>query len=390
MCRNDMERGDDGWDRLIAWSWDHRSLGSERFERLLRAEPAPSLDGRIVLRTCLRYEIYAMLPGAPDRSEARRSAAEDPSATRADSGPAARLGARPLRTPASPRVLLGLDAARHLLRVSCGLESLVAGDRGVRSQVRRAYEESRGAGTPGPWLHRLFQTALRVGSSARHASTDRSPTLATLAVENARAAHALGRGAVVVGTGAMGRELVAHLAATGIAPLYVSGTMEDAVLALAARHGAVPVRWEAVADHLTEVGVAFGASGSGRTITIPDPMGDARPKRTAAIRTRFAQEPLDGRERAGSLLVIDLAVPRNFITEVPGLAHRPAPEAAVAAIATRPNRARPTVLTLADLAVPEFPGLDSARCGEVERGLDELRAFAERRAAHRRKLERRA
>ena len=65
----------------------------------------------------------------------------------------------------------GLDALRHLFRMSCSLESLVVGEKEILSQVRKAYERCRVAGFTGDFLRimmdRLVKTAKEVYTYTR-------------------------------------------------------------------------------------------------------------------------------------------------------------------------------------------------------------------------------
>ncbi len=58
--------------------------------------------------------------------------------------------------------------ARHLFRVTAGLESRLIGERHIQGQVKRAYTEAILTGTISSGLHRLFQEALRVGKTVRN------------------------------------------------------------------------------------------------------------------------------------------------------------------------------------------------------------------------------
>ncbi|NUR08515.1 MAG: hypothetical protein HOQ45_16100, partial [Nocardioidaceae bacterium] len=71
---------------------------------------------------------------------------------------------------AAARTSTGVDAARHLLRVTAGLESFVLGENDIVGQVRAAAAASRSADVHGLELERLVATA--VNTSRRvHRST---------------------------------------------------------------------------------------------------------------------------------------------------------------------------------------------------------------------------
>ena len=76
-------------------------------------------------------------------------------------------------------------AALHLFRVAAGLDSLVPGEGEILGQVRSAFE----AGSPGPFLDRLFRQALHVGRRVRlETAIAESPASVPVGGRRARAA----------------------------------------------------------------------------------------------------------------------------------------------------------------------------------------------------------
>lgn len=61
----------------------------------------------------------------------------------------------------------GTDAARHLLRVTSGMESLALGEHQIIGQVREAFRLASSSGATRSVLHRLFQKALETGKRVR-------------------------------------------------------------------------------------------------------------------------------------------------------------------------------------------------------------------------------
>ena len=87
----------------------------------------------------------------------------------------------------SPR---NCDAARHLFRVTSGLDSMIVGESEVQGQVRRAYEAALAAGTTGPFTNRLFRAALQTGKRVRTetAVSQARVSVSSVAVDLAREA----------------------------------------------------------------------------------------------------------------------------------------------------------------------------------------------------------
>ena len=62
---------------------------------------------------------------------------------------------------------VGDDAVQHLMRVACGLDSMILGETQILGQVTQAYEDARSAGMTGPILSHLFAQAIHTGKRAR-------------------------------------------------------------------------------------------------------------------------------------------------------------------------------------------------------------------------------
>ena len=105
--------------------------------------------------------------------------------------------------------------ATHLLRVACGLDSMVLGDVQILGQVKEAYRLARQAGTAGVLLDRLLETALHAGKRARaetaigagHVSMSSSAVAAAVATVGLR-----DRRVLVVGAGETARLAARHAA----------------------------------------------------------------------------------------------------------------------------------------------------------------------------------
>src|SRR5262249_56102701 len=80
------------------------------------------------------------------------------------------------------------EAARHLFRVTAGLDSMIVGEAEIQGQVKRAYELALVEGATGPILNRLFRGALAAGGRAREETAigERGVSIPSVAVELAR------------------------------------------------------------------------------------------------------------------------------------------------------------------------------------------------------------
>ena len=107
---------------------------------------------------------------------------------------ARQAGLRPTELIEAISTHTNCDAARHLYRVTSGLESMIVGEAEVQGQVKRAYEAALAARTTGPLTNKLFRAALATGKRVRTETSIGAggASVASVAVEAAR--NALGGG----------------------------------------------------------------------------------------------------------------------------------------------------------------------------------------------------
>jgi glutamyl-tRNA reductase len=179
---------------------------------------------RLVLQTCERVETYFAAEGGGEAF-----------------APVDAL-ARWLRVPPealAPHLAVhrGHGAARHLFRVTAGLESRLIGELQVRAQVRQAFAEAREARALGPLLDALARAALHTGRLV-HRETDlgRSTSLAELTLRRLRddLGGLRGRSVVVAGTGRLAAEVAAALSGAG-AQLAIASRERERARTLSAR-----------------------------------------------------------------------------------------------------------------------------------------------------------
>ena len=201
-------------------------------------------------------------------------------------------------------------AVQHLLAVSSGLESVVVGEDQIIGQVRSALKLADDQGTLGRSLRDLGRLALRAGKRARaETGIDRlGLSLVSVGIERAVGSGDLsGVNVLVVGAGAMSGLAVATAARAGAAKVTVANRTREKAERLAS--GVAKGVASAVAD-FTDLPAAIASAdlvisctgAAGLVITEPD-----------------VRRALDERSAVGTLVFLDLAMPRDVAAEIDDL-----------------------------------------------------------------------
>ena len=243
-----------------------------------------------LLSTCERTELYAVWSGAPQPDTLVQALAGN-------------RGVPISVVEEFSDRFSGEGAARHLLRVTAGLESFVLGERDIVGQVRSSADAAQVVGASGLELDRLLATA--VNTSRRvHRSTsfgEGGRSVAAAAVHRAAAGSGgrlAGRRVVVVGAGQVATEVVDTAARLGAAVTVCNRTKRHAERFAAA--GASVVDLSRLTDVLQTADLAiFGTAAPHRLLT--------------------AGELADLPTRRDDLVVVDLCVPRNVDPAVRGV-----------------------------------------------------------------------
>lgn len=192
----------------------------------------------------------------------------------------------------------GADAARHLLRVAAGLDSLVVGEPQILGQVKSAYNAANEDHRIGTILNRLFNAAFTAGKRVRSETG-----LAEGAVSVSYAAIALAKKifgdlshlhVLILGTGEMGKLTGLHLKAQNVRTITLSSRTRASAERLAPQFDAAVVDWAEMPSAIERADIVVSATGAPTTIL-------SRQTIQKAMRSR--------RERA--LFIIDIALPRD-------------------------------------------------------------------------------
>jgi glutamyl-tRNA reductase len=262
-----------------------------------------NLSELVVLSTCLRTEVYAVV----DRFHDAVFELQEFFAKRA------KLALEDLESLCAVR--FDDDVATHLFSVAAGLESAVLGESEVLGQVRRAWERSDRDHTSGPVLAGLFREAVRVGRRARSETAIARGTTSFAHAAVGLAATRLdgglaGRDVTVVGAGEIGSGILGALTALSgdqrPRRVVVANRTASRSRALAdAESDAVStVEFDELPEALAASDVVFSALDVNGPLLGPDHLAPG---------SRRTDRPL---------LVVDLGVPRNVepvVAEVPGV-----------------------------------------------------------------------
>src|SRR5437899_3631072 len=264
---------------------------SELADRAHILKSRGQLNEIVLLSTCNRVEIYGTTRGAASDIKSLFKL----------------LCSKPEELDAYIYVHENVDAVRHLLRVTAGLDSMVLGETEITGQIKNAYEIARSAGLTGRVLNRLFQKALQATKEirTRTAIGRGAVSIKSAAVELIEKilGEDLGRRSImVIGAGQMAECCLRLLVKKGARSILVANRSFDRAIDLAIQYGGQAVCLGDCLFEMPDVDVVIAATSSAETLLYRDDI-----------------ERLMEARRHRPLLLIDLAVPRNIEPTVGGL-----------------------------------------------------------------------
>lgn len=255
------------------------------------------IDEIVILSTCNRFEVYATAPQGMDGI-----AFIEQFFAQLHGLPVTRLASHMYR-------MTGEAAAEHVMRVACGLDSMILGESQIIGQVASAYEAAHSAGMTGAILSHLFAQALHAGKRARsETAISRFSTsvshvgVQTLLSELPQQAEP---NVLVVGAGEM-----ATLAAqavrrsTGSRLTFINRTFDRAA-ALATKFTGQAQHWFELEQGLINADAVICATGAPHAILFADDL--------VRVMRRRGGRPL---------AILDIAMPRNVepsVNDIPGI-----------------------------------------------------------------------
>ena len=195
------------------------------------------------------------------------------------------------------------ESVRHLLMVASSMDSMVVGEAQIVGQVKESYKLACTAKSTGKILNRLFHYAFST-SKKIHTTTSISHgrvSVAGVAVELAMQLFADISSAkvVVIGAGEMGELLVQHLLQVGSKNITIVNRSYERGRNIARQYGISAEKWEKLQEQLMGANIAIASA------AVKD-----------YLFTKDSFKEIMDRRRKGALLIIDIAVPRNFESSV--------------------------------------------------------------------------
>jgi glutamyl-tRNA reductase len=249
----------------------------------------------VVLCTCNRTELYLVVGGPGGDLVQAQDDALGMLAEHASIG-LAELA----REIYSPR---NCDAARHLYRVTAGLESMIVGEAEIQGQVKRAFEAALQAGCTGPLSNRLWSAALTAGKRVRSETGIGSSHVSVPSAAVGLAVELLGdlreRHVVILGAGETSELTAQALADRGAGTIFVANRHADRARSLAQRFGGSVVGLDGLPEQLARADIVVSSTSSPHPIVGRDELAQVLAQR-------------EGRAGGPALLLIDIAVPRDI------------------------------------------------------------------------------
>jgi len=198
------------------------------------------------------------------------------------------------------------QAVEHLFMVVSSIDSLVVGESQIPAQVRSAYDRSKLEGAAGAVMHSLFQHANQVSKRVTteteiHRRRISVPSVAVSEVASEFYERFDDKNIVVIGSGQMGVETLQYLLDAGARNIVIVNRSLDKAQSVADQMSAAAEfelraePWDALDRLLVWTDLVVSTTGAAEPIV-----------------TESRLKPILAKRSRPNLLILDLAVPRDF------------------------------------------------------------------------------
>ncbi|WP_323845130.1 glutamyl-tRNA reductase [Microbulbifer magnicolonia] len=197
----------------------------------------------------------------------------------------------------------GEAAVRHMMRVACGLDSLVLGEPQILGQIKSAYAVARESGSVGSLLHSVFQQVFAVAKKVRTETAigENPVSVAYAAVSLASRIFTdlKQQTALLIGAGETIELVARHLLEQGVRQLVVANRTLQRAQQLAENFGAEAILLADIPEHLPRADIVISSTAS----QLP-------------ILGKGAVESALKQRRHRPVFMVDIAVPRDIEPQV--------------------------------------------------------------------------
>jgi len=247
----------------------------------------PSVREGLILSTCNRMEVLAVIEGGDDGAERLKDFFGGVA------GITDHAFAPYLYT------LKGEDAVKHLFRVTASMDSMVLGEPQILGQVKEAYRQAADTKVTGlvlnKLLHRSFFVAKRVRTETKMASQAVSVSFAAVELAKKIMGNLNDKRAILIGAGEMSELAARHLVSQGVQEIWVTNRTYSRALEMAQELGGKAVPFEEFSNMLKDMDIIVSSTGSTQYIIHKEQLG-------TVIRAR----------KNKPMFFIDIAVPRDI------------------------------------------------------------------------------
>lgn len=198
-------------------------------------------------------------------------------------------------------ILHDIEAVRHLMRVACGVDSLVLGESEILGQVKFSFSQACLYKTVGQHLSRIFRKTFQVAKSIRSSTKIGAcpVSVASTAVRFAKESTRDNPRILVIGAGDVGRLVAKYAQSLSVHPLKIMSRHLCNAQRLADEVRGTAISLEKLTEHLSHVDVVISSTSS----------------KVPIINADMVQSI------AHHIVMIDLAVPRDISPDVKKYSH---------------------------------------------------------------------
>lgn len=194
-------------------------------------------------------------------------------------------------------------ALEHVLKLSCGLESMIIGEDQILGQLKDAHKTSIKKRSCGPVLGTVFTKAIHVGQTVRKKTliNQGSVSIGSAAVDLAESV--LGdlkcKKVLVIGAGKMGTLVAKALVEKHLKAIVVANRTYDRAVCLAKELGGSAIHFDRLANAMADADVVISATGAPHTILTTE-------------KVKLAVNP----ETLKKMIMVDIANPRDIEEDI--------------------------------------------------------------------------